>query len=105
MKKFFSNIIFYVIIAVVILVPLAIAFQDVFDVILKIGGGSILKGIILLPFAVLGFINAFRGFGAVLEMDEAKYGHLIKRNWQLGIYFILYIGGYFAMYYVIIKCF
>ena len=105
MKSFFSNIIFYVILTIVVLVPLAIAFHDIFDIILKIGSGSIIAGMLLLPFAIIGGINVFRGFGAVLGMDESKYGHLIKKNWQLAIYFILYIGGYLALFYVIIKSF
>ena len=104
MKKFFSKILFCAIVSVVILVPLAIAFQDVYDVILKIGGGSIVVGIVLIPFVIIGCINIFRGFGAVLEMDEAKFGKRIKKNWQFAVYLLFYIGGYLALFYVITKC-
>lgn len=104
MKKFFSNIFFYLLIAMVILIPLAVAFRDVFDIILKIGGGSIVIGIILTPLVVIGGINVFRGIGAVLEKDEAKYGHKLKKNWKFSIYLLFHIGGYLALFYAIIRC-
>ena len=101
MKKFFSNIASYVLIAVVILVPLAIYFYDVF---LKIGRGSLIAGIVITPFVIIGIINVIRGVGAVLEMDEAKYGHKLKKNWKFGVYLLLHIGGYLALFYALIYC-
>ena len=103
MKKLYSNILFYIAIALIILIPLAIAFQDVFPVILKIGGGSIITGILLFPFVILGCINIFRGIGAVLTMDENKFGHKIK-GWKFYLYLVIHLGGYFALFYAIIKC-
>lgn len=104
MKKFFSNIASYVLIAVVILVPLAIAFHEVYDVILAIGRGSLIAGIVITPFVIIGVINVIRGVGAVLEMNEAKYGNKLKNNWKFGFYALLHIGGYLALFYALIYC-
>ena len=61
--------------------------------------------LILIPLAVIGGINVFRGVGAVMERDEEKFGHLINNNWKTGLYFIIHLGGYFALAYMIAKCF
>ena len=103
MKKLFSNILIYIVIALIILIPLALAFQDVFPIILKIGGGNIIAGIVLLPFVIIGGINVFRGIGAVLTMDENKFAHIFK-GWKFYLYLIIHLGGYFALFYAIIKC-
>lgn len=66
---------------------------------------NVLDLILLIPFAVVGCINVFRGFCAVLEIDEEKYGKKMKKNWQVSVYFLIHIGGYLALFYVIIKYF
>lgn len=104
MKKFFSNIALYVLIAVVIFIPVAIAFQELYDVFLTIGRGSLIAGIVITPFVIIGIINVIRGVGAVLEMDEEKYGHKLKKNWKFGVYLLLHIGGYLALFYALIYC-
>lgn len=104
-KNILFNILICLVLTAIILVPLVIAFQDVYDVIYEIGGGSVIVGIIVTPFAIIGGINFLRGFGAVLEMDEEKYGHIIKKDWQLRIYFFFHICSYIALFYVIIKGF
>jgi hypothetical protein len=104
MKKIFSNIALYVLPAMVILVPLAIAFHEVYDVILAIGSGSLVVGILITPFVIIGVVNVVRGFRAVLEIDEAKYGHKLKNSWKFGVYLVLHIGGYLALFYAIIRC-
>jgi len=104
MKKFLKNTFFYIIIAIIILIPLAIAFQDVFPIISIIGNGSILAGIILTPFVVIGIVNVFRGFGAVLQIDEVKYGNKIGKGWNFYAYLLINLGGYFALFYALIKC-
>ena len=101
MKKF-SKVIFLALLAIAILIPLAIAFQDVYGVILNIGKGSFVVGLLLLPFVIIGTINVFRGFGAVIEMDEAKFGRLFK-GWKFYVYLFFYIGGYLALYYVLVH--
>lgn len=103
MKKPFSNIFFYLLIALVVLVPLIVASHDVFGLISKIGGGSLIIGIILTPFVIIGGVNVFRGFCAVLEKDDAKYGHILNKNWKFIIYLLLHIGGYLALLYLILR--
>ena len=104
MKKFFLNILSYLFIAAVVLVPLAVLFQDCYDIFLKLGGGSVIIGVIVTLLAVIGGCNVVRGFFAVLVMDENKYGRKTKKNWKFVIYLIFYIGGYLALYYAIIRC-
>lgn len=101
MKKFFSNIWFYVISAIVILIPLSLALWEIWGVVRAVGGGSIVKGIILTPFAVLGGINVFRGFGAVVEMDGEKFGARTKNDWKFTLYWGITILSYFALFYVV----
>lgn len=64
---------------------------------------GILNWIILTPLAIIGGINVFRGFCAVLEKAEQKYD--FKKEWQIGLFALIHIGGYFALFYMIIKCF
>ena len=104
MKQRFLNIALYVLLAVVLLIPVAIAFQEVYDVFIRIGNGSLIAGIVIAPFVIIGAINIFRGVGAVLEMDWAKYGNKLKNNWKFGVYLLLHIGGYLALFYAMIKC-
>ena len=104
MKNVFHTILICVFIALIIFVPLAIAFQDVYGVILKIGGGSIIGGIVITPFAAIGAFNVFRGFGAVFEKDEEKFGNKLTKNWKFSIYLLFHIVGYLAFYYAITQC-
>lgn len=103
MKKVFSNILFYGFLALVLIVPLVIAFQEVFDVILKIGRGSIIAGIIITPFAVIGVINLFRGIGELLETDGAKFHFRGLKTWKARIWFFATISGYIAAFYVMME--
>ena len=104
MKKFFKNIFFYFIIALIIIIPLAILFGDFYTIFIKLGEGSIILGIIITSLALIGGVNLFRGLCAVIEKDEEKYGHKINKGWRFSIYLIFYIGGYLALFYAIIRC-
>ena len=64
--------------------------------------GLFILNLILIPLAFVGGINIFRGIGAVLEMDEEKFGHIIK-GWKFYLYILIHFGGYFALIYMIIK--
>lgn len=64
---------------------------------------DILNWIILTPLAIIGGINVFRGFCAVLEKADQKYS--FRKNWQVSIYLLIHIGGYLALFYVIAKLF
>ena len=101
MKKVFSNILFYGFIALVLILMLAAVFQGVFDIIIKIGGGSFIIGMLLTPFVVVGVINIVRGFLVVMEKDGEKfYG---EKDWKAGIYLLITIAGYAAVFYVVAQ--
>lgn len=101
MKKVFSSIVFYGFLSLVLLLSLAALFQEVFDMILKIGCGSFIIGILLAPFVVVGVINIVRGFFAVIEKDGEKfYG---KKDWKAGVYLLITIAGYAAVFYVVAQ--
>ena len=57
----------------------------------------------MIPLAIIGGFNVFKGFCAVLEKADQKYD--FKKDWQLGLYLLIHIGGYLALFYVIIKYF
>lgn len=65
--------------------------------------GLFILNLILIPFAFIGGINVLRGVGAVLEMDEVKFRNKIKGGWGFYLYAIIHIGGYLALFYMIIK--
>ena len=65
--------------------------------------GLFILNMMLIPLAFVGGINVLRGFGAVLEMDEAKFGHKVTKGWRFNLYIAIYIGGYLALFYMIIK--
>lgn len=104
MKKFLDKISPYGCLLPFVLVGLA-SIVGMFIGIWKFSEGNIwlfLFNLILIPFAVIGGINVFRGFGAVLEMDEAKFGHKAK-GWKFYLYLLIHYGGYFALFYMIYK--
>lgn len=104
MKKSSKNILGYVFIAMVIFVPLSIMIQDLYDVILNIGRGSFILGVALTPLIIIGGVNLLRGFGAVLEIDEAKYGNRVGKGWKFYLYLLIHIGSYLAVFYAITNC-
>ena len=84
------------------LIPLALMFVGVW----KLSEGNIglfFLNLVLLPLALVGGINVFRGIGAVIEMDEEKFGHKVKKGWRFYVYILIHFGGYFALLYVLLK--
>jgi hypothetical protein len=98
-KKFFSKFGWYIFIAIIILIPLSIMLLEIISALRAIGGGSIIKGIIVAPFALVGAINFFRGFCAVIERDAETYD--FDKGWKGSVYLIITILGYAALFYVI----
>ena len=64
---------------------------------------NVLNLILLIPLAIIGAINVFRGFCAVLEKADEKYD--FKKDWHVSIYLLIHIGGYLALFYTIIRYF
>lgn len=69
------------------------------DKLLLLGDGSLIKGILVLPFAVYGLILVIKGAFANLEKVDAKYN--ITKDWQVGalgaIYLLSYLGFLYAV--------
>lgn len=63
--------------------------------------GYFIMNVLAIPFIIIGAINIFRGFGAVLEKDEQNFG--FKKYWHFVIYFIITIAGYFAIFLAIAQ--
>lgn len=56
------------------------------------------KKCFLIPLAIIGGINLFRGYGAVLESDAARFG--FSKTWHSAAHFIVSIAGYIALIYL-----
>ena len=63
--------------------------------------GMFIINVLSLPFVIIGGINIFRGFCAVLEKDEANFS--FQKYWHFVIYFIITIAGYFAIALAIVQ--
>lgn len=103
MKKFLLRILGYGILTAIIVIPLAIMFADMFPIFVKLGGGSAVVGMFVAIFATIGGVNVFRGFVAVSEIDEGKYGRKMIKGWGFYVYTFFYVGGYLALFYAIRK--
>ena len=77
--------------------------MNVWDTLLRYGDGSWIKGIVILPLAVIGFINVFRGAINNGEKDGEKYG--IDGGWKSYVYGLITIAGYIAFFASIDKMF
>ena len=98
MKDFFSNIWFVFLIIILILGAVVgiVSFCEPFVTIL--GGGSILKGILLLPFGIFGIVQFFRGIMKVFESDCTDmecHGH--TQTWKIALYVLLSIFSFFVL--------
>ena len=63
--------------------------------------GAFILQILTLPFLIIGVINIFRGFCAVLEKDEKTFE--LKRAWHFALYLIIMIAGYLAVALAIVQ--
>lgn len=68
------------------------------DTLLKLGDGSLVKGLLLLPFAVNGLILLLKGAISNIEKLEEKH---ITKGWIASAYFAILILSYLALAYAI----
>ena len=68
------------------------------DTLLKLGDGSLVKGLLTLPFAVNGLILLLKGAIANIEKLEEKH---ITQGWIASAYFAILILSYLALAYAI----
>ena len=68
------------------------------DTLLKLGDGSLVKGLLTLPFAVNGLILLLKGAIANIEKLEEKR---ITKDWQISAHFLIIFLSYIALVYAI----
>ena len=68
---------------------------------LILGDGSLLKGILTLPFAIYGLILFLKG--AIANIDEMDTKNILKKKWQTSAWFTIFILSYIAFVYAITK--
>ena len=68
---------------------------------LMLGDGSLIKGILILPFAISGLVLFIKG--AIANLDEIGQKLTIKKDWQAGLFFLIIILSYTAFVYAITK--
>ena len=68
---------------------------------LILGDGSLLKGILILPFAIYGLILFLKG--AIANIDEVNTKNTLKKNWQIGAWFTTFLLSYIAFVYAITR--
>ena len=69
--------------------------------ILILGDGSLIKGILILPFVINGFILLIKGALAnMVKLDETR---TVKKEWQASAYFAVFIFSYLALMYAVAK--
>lgn len=110
MKKFFKEyswLLYLIPIALFVLVVIGVyvgGIVDFFRAVWEFSNESIgmtVLNVLLIPFAILGGVNLFRGFFTILETDTEKLG--IQKYWQFVVYFVMNVVGYFALFYFYSK--
>ena len=71
------------------------------DKLLILGDGSLMKGILLLPFAICGLILFIKG--AIANLDEINEKYTFKKDWQVSAFFLVFILSYMALVYAISR--
>ena len=103
MKKLFEKIGFIIIgiiLLAIALFSLYLGFGSVAEIVVKIvsiaGGGSIVLGIIALPFFIFGIIQIFRGACKVFNSDLKKMNEADESLWHY-LYIPATIVGYIVV--------
>lgn len=58
--------------------------------------GYFILNTLAVPLVIIGAINIFRGFAAVLEKDQHNLN--LKKYWHFAVYIIITIAGYVAVF-------
>ena len=68
---------------------------------LILGDGSLIQGIVILPFAINGLLLIIQGAFAYLEKVDQKY--TFKKNWQVGAFGSVCLLSYLGFIYAVTK--
>ena len=110
MKKFFKEHGWWlslIPIALIILLIIGVYVGGIIDFFRKVWEfsnksiGMTILNVLLIPFAILGGVNLFRGFFTILETDAENLE--IQKYWQFVVYFVMNVVGYFALFYFYSK--
>lgn len=71
------------------------------DDLIILGNGSLIKGILVFPFAISGLILFFKGVFS--NIDEIGQKFTFKKDWQASLFFLIIILSYTAFVYAITK--
>lgn len=66
-----------------------------------LGDGSLIKGILVMPFAITGLILFLRG--AVSNIEEIGQKFTFRKDWQASLFFLIIILSYIAFVDAITK--
>lgn len=105
MKKFFS-ILGWLILVLIFLALNAVNvyrfFEFLASIVARFGFGSVLRGIVTLPFALFGVVQIFRG--AILLLNED--GEMLDRKpkWLQNLYIISSLLAYPAAIILLVSC-
>ena len=68
---------------------------------LILGDGSLIQGIVILPFAINGLLLVIKGAIAYLEKVDQKY--TFKKNWHVGAFGVISLLSYLGFIYAVTK--
>lgn len=71
------------------------------ETLIILGDGSLIKGILVLPFVISGLILFLRG--AISNIDEIGQKFTFKKDWQVSLFFLIIIFSYIAFVDAITK--
>lgn len=105
-KNFFENIVFWLLLSPLIIIPVASiifgiyhSFDPIVEFLTKIGSGYWYVGLLIVPFAIIAFIQMIRGAFLLLEVDADIFGlNEKKKDWKGSLYCVINFLGYAALY-------
>lgn len=71
------------------------------DTLIILGDGSLIKGILVMSFAIAGLILFLRGAASNIEEIGQKF--TFRKDWQASLFFLIIILSYMAFVYAITK--
>ena len=101
MKDFFSSVFCYLIIAALVIVTIVSLLSFCAPFVVALGNGSVLRGVLTLPFGMFGLVQFIRGALHIFDADLKKLEDTIKRPWQLALYIMSSLASYYFLFEII----
>lgn len=71
------------------------------DTLIILGEGSLIKGILVMPFVISGLVLFLRGAASNIEEIGQKF--TFRKDWQIGLFLLVIILSYMALVYAITR--